>query len=56
MKWYSFETNDSSERDALRVFLKTNNIYYELSGCGAGWHFEIKVTPEEAAAINNFIE
>lgn len=55
MKWYNLETNAPELRDSLRVYLKKNNILYELSGAGAGWHFEIYTSPEGAAKINDHI-
>lgn len=45
-----------SLKDLLTEYLKNNNIYYELSGAAAGWHFEIKTDPAGAAAINNFLD
>ena len=56
MKYYNFETRFISLRDALRAYLKSNNIYYELSGGPAFYHFEIKTDPAGAAAINNFLD
>ena len=56
MKYYNFETCFISLRDALREYLKNNNIYYELSGGPAFYHFEIKTDPAGAAAINNWLD
>ena len=56
MKYYNFETRFISLRDALRAYLKSNDIYYELSGGPAFYHFEIKTDPAGAAAINNFLD
>ena len=56
MKFYNFETRLISLRDALREYLKNNNIYYELSGGPAFYHFEIKTDPAGAAAINDFLD
>ena len=56
MKFYNFETRFISLRDALRAYLKTNNIYYELSGGPACYHFEIKTDPAGAAAVNNWLD
>lgn len=56
MKWYNLETIFKSLRDALRVYLKKNNIRYELSAAGAYYHFEIYASPAQAAAINAFID
>ena len=56
MKYYNFETRFISLCDALRAYLKSNNIYYELSGGQAFYHFEIKTDPAGAAAINDFLD
>ena len=56
MEFYNFETRFISLRDALREYLKTNNIYYELSGGPAFCHFEIKTGPDGAAAINSWLD
>ena len=55
-KYYNFETMFISLRDALRAFLHENNIYYELSGAGRYYHFEILTDRAGADAINNFID
>lgn len=54
-KWYNYETTIQHERDALRGYLKSNGIYYELSSCFDGWHFEVKATEEQLNAINAFL-
>lgn len=56
MKYYNFDTMWRSLKDILCEYLKSNNIYYELSGAAGGWHFEILTDPAGAAAINNHIE
>ena len=56
MKYYNFETRFISLRDALREYLKSNNIYYELSSGPAFYHFEIKTDTAGAAAINNWLD
>ena len=53
--FYSFETMRGNLKEKLIVFLKENNIYYELSGCGSGWHFEIKCDEDELHKCNEFI-
>ena len=55
MKYYNFETMFISLKNELIQYLKENNIYYELSGAAAGWHFEILTDPSGAAKINDFI-
>lgn len=56
MEFYNFETRFASLRDALRDYLKINNIYYELSGGLAFYHFEIKTDAAGAAAINAWLD
>ena len=55
-RYYSFETMFRSLKEELSVFLKRASIYYELSGMGAGWHFEILATPKQADAINEWLD
>lgn len=55
-KYYNFETLFSSLRDALRLYLKDNKIYYELSQAGKYYHFEILASETQAEAINNFLD
>lgn len=55
-RYYSFNTMFRSLKDELRSFLKEAKIYYELSGRYAGWHFEILATPQEADAINEWLD
>ena len=55
-KFYNFETMFKSLKDDLRGFLQSQNIYYELSGCGAGWHFEAYCNAEEVTIINNWLD
>lgn len=56
MKWYNFETMFRSLKDALREYLKTIGIKYELSGCGKGWHFEILLSPSEVTEVNKWLD
>jgi len=55
-KFYNFETMFRSLKDGLTVFLKESGIYYEISGCGKGWHFEIKCNNEELEMVNNWLD
>lgn len=55
-KYYSFETMFRSLKDELSQFLKESGIYYELSGCFAGWHFEVLCNPSEVEYINNWLD
>ena len=55
-RYYSYETCVTAHRDAMRYYLKTNKIVYELSGCFDAYHFEILATPEQLDQINAFID
>ena len=55
-KYYNFDTRFLSLRDALRQYLKDNNIYYELSGAYSYYHFEILATPKELEKTNSFLD
>jgi hypothetical protein len=54
--FYSFETMRGNLKEKFIVFLKENNIYYELSGCDSGWHFEINCNQAQLDLCNNFLE
>jgi hypothetical protein len=54
-KYRSTEVN-TVEAEALRIFLKENDIEYEPSQCGELIHFEILCDNDEAQAINDFID
>lgn len=45
-----------AEAEALRIFLKENDIEYEPSQCGELIHFEILCDNDEMYAINDFID
>lgn len=55
-KYYHFDTMFSNLRDGLRNFLKANNIYYELSGCGQGWHFEVLCSNADVVKVNDWLD
>lgn len=55
-KWRYFDTSFTSLKNALVDFLKSNNIYYELSGQKADYHFAIDCTTKQAKMINDFID
>lgn len=56
MNWYGFTTFSATVRDRLREFLRGNMVYYELSGCYDGFHFEIKCSEDELREINDFLD
>ena len=53
--YYGFTTYDETVKDEMRKYLKENNIYYELSSCYDGWHFEIKMLEEQMKNVNDFL-
>ena len=55
-KYYNFETMFLTLRDALREYLKSNNIYYELSQNGQYYHFEILADGAELDKVNAFLD
>ena len=55
-KYYNYETDNPIIKDELRIYFKQNNIYYELSACYDGWHFEIKADENEAEKITWFLD
>ena len=55
-KYYNFDTRFISLRDALRQYLKDNNIYYELSGAYSYYHFEVLANEKELISVNNFLD
>ena len=54
-KYYNAELTPE-KAEALKVFLKDNNIYFEPSACYNLIHFEVLATPEELQKINAFLE
>lgn len=56
MKFYGFNTTSENIKNALRAFLKQNNIYYELSGCFNGWHFEVQVDENGLQKVNDQLD
>ena len=55
-KYYGFETLFIGLAEALRAFLIDNVIYYELSSCGSGYHFEILADHFDVQLINGFLD
>jgi hypothetical protein len=56
MKYYNFDTMFRSLRNLLKEFLMDNNIYFEISGGAALWHFEILTDATGAQKINQFLD
>lgn len=55
-KYYSYNTMFRSVKDLLSTFCKENDIYYELSGREASWHFEILCNEKELKMCNDFLD
>lgn len=55
-KWHSFETLFIGLASALKEFLDNNVIYYEVSGIGKGYHFEILADHFDCQLINGFLD
>lgn len=54
-KYCNVELN-KEDAEKLKVFLKTNGIYYEPSSCYNLIHFEIKVNETELKMVDDFLE
>ena len=54
-KWLNCELS-KMDWEKARVFLKSNNIRYEVSGCGSGIHVEVFANDSEAQSINCFLD
>jgi hypothetical protein len=54
-KWYSYETMNPNVKDEFRRYLRQNHIYYELSECFNGWHFEIELEEENFETVDWFL-
>jgi hypothetical protein len=55
-EYYFFETKIKELYERLREFLKISGIYYEVSGAGDAWHFEIKCNEQEAENTDRFLD
>lgn len=56
MKFYNFETMFRTLADELSAYLKSEGIYYERSGMNPGYHFEIKLNPEQVSTVNAWLD
>lgn len=56
MKWYNWETMFKSIATKVGDYLHVNAIYFELSGNGRYYHFEILTDAGTAIKINDFID
>lgn len=54
--WRNFETDNIRIKSVLSIFLKQNKIYYEVSECFDGWHFEILCDDSECENVNSFLD
>ena len=55
-KFYGYDTDNPIIVNELRQYCYDNNIYREVSGRFDGWHFEIKMSEEEAEKMTWFLE
>ena len=55
-QYYSFHTMFRSVKNLLSDFCKESNIYYELSGGMADWHFEVYCSEDELKKCNDFLK
>lgn len=54
--WRNFETMNPTIKHELILWLKKNDIYYEVSECFDGWHFEILCNDRECKNVNRFLD
>lgn len=52
--WRNVELN-KDDAEKLKVFLKSEGIYFEPSSCYNLIHFEIKVNTEELKKVDDFL-
>lgn len=54
--FHSIEFSDEAEKENFCKWLKSNDYYYEASGCNGGYHVEVKCTKIEAEIINGKLD
>lgn len=52
--WRNIELN-KDDAEKLKVFLKSEGIYFEPSSCYNLIHFEVKVNTEELKKVDDFL-
>lgn len=52
--WRNVELN-KDDAEKLKVFLKSEGIYFEPSSCYNLIHFEVKVNTEELKKVDDFL-
>lgn len=55
-KWRNFETMNPTIKHELILWLKKNDVYYEVSECFDGWHFEILCDDMKCEDVNRFLD
>lgn len=55
-KWLNVTISNEDDKENLRKFLFSLDLYFEVSGCFDSWHFEIKATEPEKKAINEYMQ
>ena len=52
----NFETMNPTIKHELILWLKRNDVYYEVSECFDGWHFEILCDNMVCEDVNRFLD
>lgn len=57
-QYYSLNINTSNVKNALTIFLKEQDIYYEVSSLypNIGYHFEILCDLSELKIVNSWLD
>ena len=55
LQWCSCAVNSEIAKQ-YEVYFRTNDIYFEPSGCGEYTHFEVLMTDAELEDFNNWIK
>ena len=55
-RFYNIELFKKEEIKALREYLKQHRHYYEMSACGRGTHFEIRLSRVEVGELAEFVK
>ena len=55
-KWRNFETMNPTIKHELILWLKKNDVYYEVSECFDGWHSEILCDDMKCEDVNRFLD
>lgn len=56
MKYYSMYLDTKANANRLSRYLHKNHHAYEYSRCGDGFQFAIKLNPEQASKVFQFMD